>query len=314
MPAISASAPGKAILFGEHAVVYGQPAIAVPVMQVQAKAIVTPNVKGQLGEIHIQAPAIDLQSPIRDLPLDDALRKAVSDTIAELGLERPPAFDLRVTSTIPLAAGLGSGAAVSVAVIRAVAEFLGRKLPDETVSALAFEIEKIHHGTPSGIDNTVVTYARPVYFIKGQPLETFTVSQPFTIVIADTGVPSPTGVAVGDVRTGWQAEPEKYEALFSAIGEIARQARAIIASGHPDNLGLLMDENHRLLADMGVSSPELDRLVAAAREAGALGAKLSGGGRGGNMIALVQPRDAESIANALLAAGVVNAIITSVGK
>jgi mevalonate kinase len=133
-------------------------------------------------------------------------------------------------------------------------------------------------------------------------------------VIADTGVPSPTGVAVGDVRTGWQAEPEKYEALFSAIGEIARQARAIIASGHPDNLGLLMDENHRLLADMGVSSPELDRLVAAAREAGALGAKLSGGGRGGNMIALVQPRDAESIANALLAAGVVNAIITSVGK
>ncbi|MDH3944376.1 MAG: mevalonate kinase, partial [Anaerolineae bacterium] len=183
MPAISASAPGKIILCGEHAVVYDRAAIAVPVTQVSAKAIATPNITGEPGSVHITAPEIDLDSPLAELPIDDAIAKAVSETLAALGIEESPAFNLRVTSSIPLAAGLGSGAAVSVAVIRAVAAFNGRRLDDEQVSELAYEVEKIHHGTPSGIDNSVVTYARPVCFRRGQLIETLAVGGAFDFLI-----------------------------------------------------------------------------------------------------------------------------------
>ncbi len=313
MPAISASAPGKIILFGEHAVVYSQPAIAVPVTHVQAKAIVTANPRGEPGSVQVQAPDIHLNEILNKLPLNDAIALAVKNTLKGLRVERPPAFNLRVTSTIPLAAGLGSGAAVSVAVIRAVAGFLGRALPDEQVSALAYEVEKIHHGTPSGIDNTVITFARPVYFVKGEPIETFEVKRPFTIVIGDTGIASPTSIAVGDVRRAWQANPEGFERIFAAVGNIAKKAKRIIGDGEPAELGPLMDENHQWLAEMGVSSPELDRLVDAARAAGARGAKLSGGGRGGNMIALVNRGNAAQVAQALRGAGATNTITTRVG-
>jgi len=185
-------------------------------------------------------------------------------------------------------------------------------LSDEQVSALAFEVEKLHHGTPSGIDNTVITYARPVYFVRSQPIETLRVAQPFTIIIGDTGISSPTAIAVGDVRHAWQQAPAHYEALFDAAGQIARQARQAIESGYPEDLGALMDSNHTLLQQLGVSSPELDHLVAVARDAGALGAKLSGGGRGGNMIALVQPADATIVAEALSNAGAVRIIATKI--
>lgn len=313
MPAISASAPGKIILFGEHAVVYGQPAIAVPVTQVQAKAIVAPIPGHPSGEIQVYAPEIDLDSPIRDLPLDHAIARAVELTLEAIGVAKPPACAIRVSSTIPLAAGMGSGAAVTVAIVRALSTFIGHPLPDEKTNEITFEIEKIHHGTPSGIDNTIVTYAYPVYFIKEQPIQTFWVKQPFTIVIGDTGVPSSTAVAVGDVRKGWMAEPDKYNVLFDACGAIARKAKALIEAGNVDELGPLMNQNHALLVEMGVSSPELDRLTQAAVDAGALGAKMSGGGRGGNMIALVKPEDAGKVAEALIQTGASHTITTEVG-
>lgn len=303
MPAVSASAPGKIILCGEHAVVYGRPAIAVPVTQVTAKAIASPNPRLETGSVHITAPQIDLNSPLASLPLDDAIAKAVTDTLAALGVEHAPAFDLRLTSTIPLAAGLGSGAAVSVAVIRAVAAFVGAKLPDERVSALAYEVEKIHHGTPSGIDNTVVTYSRPVYFRRGQPIETLRVGGVFEFLIADTGIPSPTGVTVAGVRQGWQADPDRYETLFDRVGALVDGARAAVENGDAPALGALMDQNQGLLEQMGVSSPELENLIESARAAGALGAKLSGGGGGGNMIALVDNTSSEAVEKALRTAG-----------
>lgn len=312
MPALSASAPGKAILFGEHAVVYGQPAIAVPVSQVTAKATVTPGIRAPQGEIRILAPDIDLDAILDDLPEDQPLAAAVRAGLAAFGVARAPAFTLRVHSTIPVAGGLGSGAAVSVAILRAVSAFLGHPLSDSEVSDLAFEVEKLHHGTPSGIDNTVVTYAQPVFFIKGHPIEVFSIPTPFTLVVADTGIPSPTKIAVGDVRSAWQADGERYEAIFGAIGSLAKQARLAIETEGNAGLGPLMDQNHSLLQSLNVSSPELDRLVEAARAAGALGAKLSGGGRGGNMIALVEPEQAAEVAAALEDAGAKQTIITEV--
>jgi mevalonate kinase len=185
-------------------------------------------------------------------------------------------------------------------------------MSDEEVNVFAYEIEKLHHGTPSGIDNTVVTYAKPVYFIKGQPIETFKVAEPFTIVIGDTGVSAPTRESVGDVRKLWEGDQAKWEKVFDEAGMIAKEARGVIESGKWKELGELMNMNHMLLQEMTVSSLELDRLVSVAIDAGALGAKMSGGGRGGNMIALVTPDIAETVSEALLEAGAYNTIITQV--
>ena len=201
---------------------------------------------------------------------------------------------------------------MSVAIIRALAKYLEKSLTDEQVSALTYEIEKLYHGTPSGIDNSVVTYAKPVYFVKGQPIEILQVKKPFTIVIGDTGVPASTKESVRDVRVQQHKKPERYETLFAAIGSIANTARQLIENGMPESIGPLMDENHALLRNIKVSSPELDNLVEAARVAGALGAKMSGGGRGGNMIALVQPGKAGAVARSLKDAGATNTITTKI--
>lgn len=312
MPAVYATAPAKIILFGEHAVVYNRPAIAAPVFKVKAKAVVTPNLSAPSGRVRVEAPAIRLKSDLAALPPTHPLAATINGVLAYLKVKNPPALIVTITSTIPLASGLGSGAAVTVATIRALSAFLGKSLSLEQISALAFEVERIYHGTPSGIDNTVITYARPVYYVRGQPILTLSVPQPFTIVIGDTGVKSPTSQAVSDVRRDWEAEPTRFESLFTAVGSLAEQARRAMEGGEVETLGSMMTTNHRLLVDMGVSSPELDRLVEAAVAAGAAGAKLSGGGRGGNMIALATPETAERIAQALLAAGAVRTIVTEV--
>jgi mevalonate kinase len=171
---------------------------------------------------------------------------------------------------------------------------------------MTYQVETLLHGTPSGIDNTVVTYEKPVYFLRQQPqnlIETFTVAQPLHLLIADTGVASSTKAVVGDVRRQWEADPPRFEVLFDHCGRIAQAARQAIEVGELETLGRLMRENHTYLQDMTVSSPELDKLVAAAEEAGALGAKLSGAGRGGNVIALVTPASAPKVQEHLLAAG-----------
>ena len=185
-------------------------------------------------------------------------------------------------------------------------------MTDEEVNAFTYEIEKLHHGTPSGIDNTVITYAKPVYFVKGNPIETFTVGTPFTIVIGDTGISAPTRESVGDVRRLWIHDKSRWESVFDKIAEVSFTARRAIEQGHWELLGELMHENHQLLQKLTVSSPELDRLVSVACDAGALGAKMSGGGRGGNMIALVRPDVAETVSSSLKEAGARNTIITQI--
>lgn len=312
MPAISASAPGKIILFGEHAVVYSRPAIAAPVLSVRAKAIVNANPKASPGTVHVQAPDISLESALDELPGDHPLAASVLGVARELNIKRIPACKIRITSTIPIEGGMGSGAAVSVAIIRAFSTFLGHPLDNERVSALAYAVEKIYHSTPSGVDNHVITYASPIYYVMGFPVEALKVKGSFTIIIANTGVRSPTVRTVTDVREAWTTNPTRYDGLFDQIGAIVDQARMYIESDHPARLGALMRSNHALLQEIGVSSRELNRLVDAAITSGALGAKLSGGGRGGNMIALVEPRTAQSISNALKSAGAVSTLITEI--
>jgi mevalonate kinase len=303
------SAPGKVILFGEHAVVYGQPALAVPVTQVQVNVRIGKTLK---PGIWIDAPNIQLNERLDALIPSHPLAATVRNTLTALGANSLSGVTVLVRSSIPVASGLGSGAAVSVAIIRGLAKHLENELTNEQVNTLAFETEKLYHGTPSGIDNTVITYARPVYFVKGQQIEILQVGKPFTIVIGDTGIPASTKEAVLDVRGQHHKRPQQYETLFATIGSIAKTARQLIESGMPESFGPLMDENHALLREMAVSSLELDHLVDAARKAGAMGAKMSGGGRGGNMIALVPAEKAGAVARSLEEAGATSTIITRV--
>ena len=313
---MNASAPGKIILFGEHAVVYNRPALAVPVTQVHVDVEVLDSPR---KGIWINAPGIGLHAELDSLPADHPIGSVILRLFQLFGFPSPygrglggEGLEIAIASTIPIAAGLGSGAAVSVALIRALALYVAHPLTDEQINELVYEIEKLYHGTPSGIDNTVITYAKPVYFVKGKPMETFKVGKPFTIVIGDTGIPAPTKESVGDVRRLRMRDQYNIENIFNEISQIVLIGRRSIESGRPELLGELMDQNHVYLQALTVSSPELDKLVEAARNAGALGAKLSGGGRGGNMIALVDQPKAESIAGALISAGAKRTIITEV--
>ncbi len=304
----TASAAGKVILCGEHAVVYGRPAIAAPVQQVRATARVTAGEPGSGCVLH----ALDLDRVIRlaQAPEDDPLALILRLTLAELGLPQEPDWEITLHSQIPMASGLGSGAAVSTALVRALFRHAGRRPDPATVSRLVFRVEELHHGTPSGIDNTVIAYERPVWFVRGQPPLIFTPARPFTLAIADSGIPSPTRETVGRVRRAWQAEPARYEALFDEIGEVVVAARQALEQGEIAELGRLFRRNQALLRELGVSSEPLERLVAAGEVAGALGAKLSGGGWGGNIIALVEPETTEAVRQALLQAGARQVIVT----
>jgi mevalonate kinase len=300
----SASAPGKAILFGEHSVVYGQPAVAIPLPGIQAVAEIAPRAAG--AGLSILASDISI-----NLSLADAAGYGLAE-MARLVLDRldqnEPDALVTIHSEIPVAGGLGSGAATSAALGRALGQYLGHAFTDGELSDLVYEVEKIYHGTPSGIDNTVVCHAKAVYFVKGEPPDFINVGAPFHILIGDTGIPSPTRETVGKVRSAWLQNPTTYNEIFARIGNIAGQARQAIESGQIARLGDLMNDNQAWLQQLGVSSPQLDRLTEAAHAAGAQGAKLSGGGGGGNMIALVDLVHLAAIREALLAAGAVRVL------
>ena len=306
----TAHAPGKVIVFGEHAVVYGRPAIAVPVTQVQAEAIVESGGKGQ--GVTIVAEDLGRTCRLEEAPPDDPLRLIVLSTLEHLRVGVRQGLTITIRSTIPVACGLGSGAAVSTAIVRALAQHFDKWLTARTVSDLVYETEKIHHGTPSGIDNTVISFEKPGYFVKDQRMDIFWVRRPFWLAIADTGIASPTKEVVGDVRRAWQRQMHRYEKLFDCIGAMTDAGQRAIEHGDLVEMGRLMDEDHRLLQEIDVSSPELDALVAAARQGGALGAKLSGAGRGGNMIALVTEDTSGPVSMMLRLAGARDVILTEV--
>jgi mevalonate kinase len=314
MPAIYAKAPGKIILLGEHAVVYGYPAIAIPVNKVYATARVFPDIGALKNEIHIKAPDIQFDALLSDLPEQHPFACAIRLTLEAIMLDHPPAITLIISSTIPIAAGMGSSAAITVAIMRALSNYLGKPLPAEKISTLAFEVEKIHHGTPSGIDNYVIAHQKPVFFTHNQPIEHLSVEQPTHWVIADTGEKTPTKETVADVRERHAADPNSIDGIFQQIGQITIKARPALITGDIDLLGGLMNENQRLLEQLTVSSRRLEDLIDAARIAGASGAKLSGGGRGGNVIALAPTQDTETIATALSNAGAAHVITTTLTK
>jgi mevalonate kinase len=221
-----------------------------------------------------------------------------------------PAPDASITlrSDIPMASGLGSGAAVSAALARALSAAVGKPLEIDALNEMVYEIEKRHHGTPSGIDNTVICYEQPVYFVRGEAIRPLYVSGKFRFIIGDTGQASLTKPAVAAVRALYDENETFVQRLLSEVRIIVDEAREALAQGDAKALGNLMIANHALLQSLTVSSPDLDHLVSAALDAGALGAKLSGGGRGGNMIALADENNSNDIVAALHAAGAARVI------
>jgi len=308
----SISAPGKVILFGEHAVVYGRPAIAAPLSQIRAYA----EVKRTDEPLTVRAEDIN-RPPLRwqDAQPDsgDALERMTANA-CRFFCAAAVKGEIAIRSDIPIARGLGSGAAVSAVLARAIAALLGRALSLADTNALVYEVEKLHHGTPSGIDNTVVVYNKPVYFVKGRRPEFIGIARPIDLVLADTGISALTRETVAAVRDLRLKKRARTEAAFDAIGAITQSAGAAIEAGDRADLGQLMTENHKLLQALAVSSPLLDALVAAALDAGALGAKLSGAGRGGVIIALVDESTARPVRRALLKAGAKRVYLTAIGE
>lgn len=298
--AIERSAPGKVILSGEHSVVYGYPAIAVPVCDLRSTTHIVAN--KNVDSLHIIAPDINKRFILSQTYKDNPLAMAVY-LVLEKGNFDLPLGVMTVTSQLPLAAGMGSGASVTVSIIRALSAFLGCEFTNETISQLTFQVEQIYHGSPSGIDNTVITWEKPIYFKKGTPPDFCSIGAPILLVIASSGIQASTREAVKYVQARRAMKPRYFERLFENIGSLTDEACIAIASGNLHVLGEKLTANHRFLKQMGVSHPKLDAMVDAALQAGAIGAKLTGSGQGGNIIALVDEEHCDPVRNSLYQMG-----------
>lgn len=297
-PAPSSSAAGKVILLGEHAAVYGKHALALPVadaMRASVERDAEPTITMPDWGVHR---SVDL-----DAGPDQGLDAAVALIRRELGLE-DQRFALTVRARVPRAMGLGSSASLAVAITRALASSYDLALDDERCNAIAFQCEKLAHGTPSGVDNTLATYGKPMLFRRGDDLETreLRLSAPLPIVIACSNARGLTIKQVEGVRRRRAQQPAHYDAVFEQIDALTLAAVDAIDAADHATLGRLMNLCHGLLNAIEVSTPELERMVGIARSAGALGAKLTGGGGGGSIVALAPGRTKE-VETALRAAG-----------
>lgn len=292
-----ASAAGKVILFGEHAVVYGRHALALPIPDA-VRVTVEPG-----------SPTPSLAIPnwgvAGEVALDDSqgVGAAIALILRELDI-RDRNFSIRVHTRLPRAMGLGSSAAIAVALARAFSDTMNLDVADERINSIAFECEKLAHGTPSGVDNTISTYAEPMLFSNdgGLQITPLALQEVPPIVIACSNDAGLTSEQVAGVRARREQATDRYESLFSEIDQISVAGTALLQSGNYGELGLAMNICHGLLNAMEVSTPELERMVALARRAGAVGAKLTGGGGGGSIIALC-PETTDDVLNAMSQAG-----------
>ena len=272
-------AAGKVILLGEHAVVYGKHALALPIAAAVSARVVERRA--------------DESQYVRRLQDFIQQQLQISDDASGI--------DLR--TKLPPGMGLGVSAAMAVAVIRAINSSHSLGMDDSAVNALAFECEKLAHGDPSGIDNSIATQAIPMLFKKSDELKSqqIAITAP-PIVIAFGSQRGSTLQQVAGVRARYQDQPQHYDAIFSAIDDLVLAAANALRDEHYIELGALMNTAHGLLNALGVSTPELESMVAIARAAGAAGAKLTGGGGGGSIVAMC-PGSTTDVVEALNASG-----------
>lgn len=287
----------KVILFGEHSVVYGYPAIALPLAGLRMIARVEP------ADGPATLTCLGWSGPLRQAPARLAsVVRAVDAALEHVG--RPDArLHVTTVADFPPERGLGSSAAAAGAVIRAVLDAFDTPADAEDLFELTQAAERVAHGHPSGLDATATASTAPIRFEAGRT-EPIAIDVPAWLVVADSGVHGSTRETVGHIRERHEIDPQGTDPLLADLGRIARDAETALRDGDAAAIGELMDAAHARLAALGVSDTHLDALVATARDAGALGAKLTGGGRGGCVIALAESRPAaERIAQALEGAG-----------
>ncbi|WP_428263805.1 mevalonate kinase [Haliangium sp.] len=315
---------GKAILLGEHAVVYGHPALAGAIdSMVRCRFRSRPRGPGlpqALPPLRLRVPAWQLEVVLdgdgsgaddgdttdRDYAMDDPERalRALIDTVgAHLNLdvrrELGPG-ELIVDTTLPAAAGLGSSAALSVALVRTLGQCLGHPLADSEVCLLADSAERCFHENPSGVDVALATRGGLGLYYRGHGLEPIAAA-PLPLAVGLTGTPRSTAAMVARVAAAWEGDRSRVDAELATLGQAARAGAEAMRHGDSAGLGALMDQAHEVLRGLGVSSPTLDELCGIARRSGAMGAKLTGAGGGGAVIAL-GPGGTEAGAEAVVAA------------
>ncbi|TET25101.1 MAG: mevalonate kinase [Candidatus Bathyarchaeum sp.] len=290
---------GKTILFGEHFVVHGVPGIASAV-----DSAVDAEVKKAANGINVTdertgAKGYAEKKKLQQLESIERMLKAMNMDPQQV------AIDIWLGGNLPGFSGLGASAASSVAIARAIAEEFELDLPDEKINDIAYEAEKAYAGNPSGIDNTAATFGGLIWFKKSlsgdsNTIEQLSIREPVEIVIGNTGIVANTKAMVAGVGERKQRNPKKYAELFRQAEDLALEGRKALEEFDLQKVGELMNENHRLLQEIEVSCKELDYLVELAREQEAFGAKMTGGGGGGCMLALTPRKELqEKVATAI---------------
>ncbi len=295
--ATTATAAGKIILLGEHAVVYGRHALAIPIPNAVSAAVCPGD-----GTTTVVVKEWGLRAVVNG-DSEDGVSAAINEILNELDASGS-SFSIEVSSCLPRGMGLGSSAAIAVAITRALAISLGRDIDDQRVNEIAFACEKLAHGTPSGVDNTLSCFSKPMLFRNSGNLETEILELPedLPLVVGFSHDAGPTQEQVAGVRLRYDRNSARYDALFDQIDDISRAGAIALRAGRYDELGHLMNVCHGLLNAIEVSTPDLESMIGIARNSGAVGAKLTGAGGGGSIVALC-PGTEEDVRAALNNAG-----------
>ena len=275
--------PGKAILLGEHSVVYGRHAIAVPVpLNIRVK------IEDADDGVLLMIPSWGVEYYLDKKPEErQSFEKPAALILEKMNLSNV-GMKIEVFSDVPRGMGLGGSAVLAVSIIKALNHHYKMGLSEQEINEMAYESEKIAHGNPSGIDNTIATYGYPLIYRKGEKTlkERLQIKESLDLVLAFSKSEGLTAKTVAHVRTQWKSNQEMYEGVFDDIDAIVLNGIQAIQDNDLKQLGELMNFNQGLLNTLQVSTPELERMIYIARDAGAFGAKLTGGGGGGAMIAV----------------------------
>lgn len=291
-------ATGKIILIGEHSAVYGKPAIAIPCTTVTASTTITPAKKN----ISIQC---DLYTGLIDdiPPLLDGIKVVTHETLSFLNAENT-ALHITIKSNIPLERGMGSSAAISISIIKALFRYFDATPTPHDLFQLSELSEKIVHGNPSGLDASTIINQEAILFQKGHAVKSFSFDMNVFLVIADTGITGQTKMAVEKVAQLQQNDSNTHHKLITQLADLTTQTQLALQNKEIIQLGSIFNHAHRILQQLNVSHDVIDKLVATALNSGALGAKMTGGGLGGCLFALADTREnANKISETLLKSG-----------
>lgn len=297
------STHSKLIMVGEHSVVYSQPAIALPFPVIEATSTVT-EMSGTLLSTTIIIDCLYYVGPLDEAPEKmSGIVACIHETLSDLG-EKPEGLHIRLSSTIPVGRGLGSSAAVAIAIVKSLFNHHGQKLTQKKLMKLVHIGETHAHGNPSGLDMAAASSDLPIWFQREEEPTPLRIGSPFYLVVADTGRIGDTRMAVESIKGKYQSNPIATQQAIDLLGEITYMAKDALLNGELELLGSCLNAAQQELFKLGVSDEGIDNLVRVAREEEALGAKLTGGGRGGCIIAVAKDEQhARKLVQALSEAG-----------